>query len=147
MSQDRCTLQVKGLDCPNEVGAIRAALEDQPGVIGLGFDLIHGMMTVDYTAGAVDPGALARRITERTGMPATVSGQPQASSPSWWSLHERWVLTIGSGLALALGMTGSWLGPALGFGGPVAAGLAWIGYALAVVIGGVGIFPRAVRNL
>src|SRR6516165_6405142 len=147
MSQARCTLQVKGLDCPNEIGAIRAALADQPGITGLGFDLIHGLMTVDYTAGVLDPGALARRITERTGMPATVSGQPETSGPSWWSLHERWILTIGSGLALALGMACSWLGPALGLGGAVASRLAWIGYALAVVIGGVGLFPRAMRNL
>ena len=54
MSQARCTLQVKGLDCPNEVGAIRAALEDQPGITGLGFDLIHGMMTVDIGDSVVE---------------------------------------------------------------------------------------------
>ncbi|HZW29336.1 MAG TPA: cation-translocating P-type ATPase [Isosphaeraceae bacterium] len=147
MSQARCTLEIQGLDCPNEVATIRAALQDQAGIANLGFDLIHGMMTVDYTPGAVDPGALARRITERTGMPATVAGPSEASGPSWWSVHERWVLTFGSGLALAAGMAVSWLGPALGFRGPMAARLGWIGYALAVLIGGVGLFPRAVRNL
>src|SRR4051794_29803986 len=146
MSQARCTLEVKGLDCPSEVAALRAALEDQPDVTGLGFDLIHGVMTVDYTAGAVDPGGLARLIAERTGMPATVQGQPETSGPSWWSQHERWILTVGSGLALALGMAFSWLGPLTGLGRLAADRLAWIGYALAVAIGGVGLFPRAVRN-
>src|SRR5437868_6657122 len=116
MSQARCTLQVRGLDCPNEVEALRAALQDQAGVTGLGFDLIHGTMTVDYAVEAVDPGGLARLIAGRTGLATTVQGQPESLEPSWWSLHERWVLTIGSGVALALGMAFSWLGPAMGLG-------------------------------
>ena len=33
-------------------------------------------MTVDHVAGVVDPAGLARLITERTGMPATVQGEP-----------------------------------------------------------------------
>ncbi len=82
-------------------------------------------------------------------MPTTVQGQPEesGSEPSWWSRHEQWVLTIGSGLALAVGMAFSWLGPAVGLSEPTANRLAVAGYALAVVIGGVGLFPRAARNL
>ena len=57
MSQARSMIQVRGLDCPNEVEALRAALRDQEGITGLGFDLIHGTMTVDHVAGVVDPGA------------------------------------------------------------------------------------------
>ena len=48
MGRARCTLEVRGLDCAVEVAALRAALENVPGVGTLGFDLIHGMMTVDY---------------------------------------------------------------------------------------------------
>src|SRR5947199_7479767 len=114
MSQARCTLRVRGLDCPNEVEVIRGALKDQPGVTGLGFDLIQGMMTVDYAEGAVNPQGLARLIAERTGMQATIEGQPEATQPSWWSQSERWILTAGSGLALALGLASSGLGPAMG---------------------------------
>jgi Cd2+/Zn2+-exporting ATPase len=116
-------------------------------VTSLGFDLIHGTMTVDYIPGAVEPQGLARLVAERTGMQANVQGQLEGSGPSWWSLHERWLLTIGSGLALVLGMIFSWLAPAKGQGWATAGRLAWVGYALAVVIGGVGLFPRAVRNL
>jgi Cd2+/Zn2+-exporting ATPase len=149
MSQARCMLEVRGLDCPNEVEALRAALRDQEGITGLGFDLIHGTMTVDYIPGVVDPGKLARLIGERTGLQATVQGQPEGSGsePSWWSRSERWVLTAGSGVALALGMAFSWLGPALGLPESTANRLAMTGYALAVVVGGVGLFPRAARNL
>ena len=62
MSQARCTFQVRGLDCPSEVESLRAALRDQPGVTNLGFDLIHGTMTVDFGEGAVEPEQLARLI-------------------------------------------------------------------------------------
>ena len=79
MTQVRSMIQVRGLDCPNEVEALRAALRDQEGIAGLGFDLINGMMTVDHVAGVVDPSRLARLITERTGMPATVQGEAEAS--------------------------------------------------------------------
>jgi Zn2+/Cd2+-exporting ATPase len=147
MSQDRIMLQVRGLDCPTEVAALRAALRDQEAITGLGFDLIHGTMTVDYRAGAVDPVGLARLIAERTGMQATVQGSPEGSAPSWWSRHEQWVLTVGSGLALAVGMAFSWLGPAMGLGELAAGRLSVLGYAMAVGIGGVGLFPRAARNL
>ena len=114
MSQARIMLQVRGLDCPNEVAALCAALRNQEAINGLGFDLINGTMTVDYQAGALDPAGLARLIGERTGMQATVQGEPEGSGASWWSRYGEWVLTIGSGLALAFGMAFSWLGPAMG---------------------------------
>ena len=147
MSQARIMLQVRGLDCPNEVAALCAALRDQEAINGLGFDLINGTMTVDYQAGALDPAGLARLIGERTGMQATVQGEPEGSGASWWSRYGEWVLTIGSGLALALGMAFSWLGPAMGLGSVAAGRLSVFGYAMSVVIGGVGLFPRAARNL
>ena len=70
MSQSRCTLSVRGLDCPNEVETLRAALEGSPGVTRLGFDLIHGLMTVDYETSVIDPEGLLRRVRERAGMQA-----------------------------------------------------------------------------
>jgi len=147
MSQARCTLQVRGLDCPSEVEALRAALRDQPGVTSLGFDLIHGTMTVDYDDGAVEPEPLARVVSERTGLHTTVQGQPEGLAPSWWSRNERWVLTTGSGLGLALGVTFSWLGTAVGLDPIFAERLASVSFMSAVLVGGIGLFPRAVRNL
>ncbi len=128
MSQARCTFQVRGLDCPSEVESLRAALRDQPGVANLGFDLIHGTMTVDFGEGAVEPEQLARLITERTGLHTTVQGQPEGLAPSWWSGNERWVLTAGSGLGLALGLGFTWLGTAVGLSAAVAERLAAVGF-------------------
>src|SRR5262249_46845478 len=147
MSQARCTIQVKGLDCPTEVAELRAALKDQPGITSLGFDLIHGLMTVDHSPDSVRPEHLAKLIAERTGMQATLVGQPEGLGPSWWAQSQQWILTIGSGLALAVGTGFSWLGPAIGLDPTTAERLAMSGYALAVVIGGIGLFPRAVRNI
>src|SRR5271165_1152225 len=107
MSQSRCTLSVRGLDCPNEVEVLRAALEGSPGVARLGFDLIHGLLTVDYEAALNDPEGLVRLIHERAGMSATLVGQSHetAGAPAgWWSRHGRWVSTLASGLALAAGV-------------------------------------------
>ncbi len=154
MSQVRSMIQVRGLDCPSEVESLRAALRDQEGITGLGFDLIHGTMTVDHVDGVVNPVRLARLITERTGMPASVlgdgggsEGSEGSAAESWWSRYGPWVLTAGSGLALVVGLAFSWLGPALGLSATVAGRLAVAAYAVAVVIGGVELFPQAARNL
>ncbi len=113
----------------------------------MGFDLIHGMMTVDHDEDVIKPGDLVRLIAERTGMEATLQGKAGYSAPSWWSRHQRQVLTTGSGLALALGLAVSWLGPPLGLGDAQASRLARLFYVLAVAVAGVELFPRAVRNL
>ena len=75
MTQARSMIQVRGLDCPNEVAATARGSRDQGGgITGLGFDLINGVMTVDHVVEVVDPVRLARLITERTGMPGERAG-------------------------------------------------------------------------
>src|SRR5271165_6542854 len=116
MSQSRCTLSVRGLDCPNEIEILRAALEGSPGVTRLGFDLIHGLLTVDYETGVIDHEGLLLRVRERAGMQADLAGQPATLSPdstSWWLRHGRWASTVGSGLALGIGLAAAWLNPML----------------------------------
>ncbi len=147
MNQARSTLHVKGLDCPNEVDSLSAALRGQAGVTGLVFDLIHGTMTVDYDDQVIDPESLVRLVRERTGMEASLVGQIEPLATSWWSRYEGWVLTLGSGLALAAGVGVSWLGPALGLSSPLTHGVARWCFGLAVIVGGIGLFPRAARNL
>ena len=97
-------LKVQGLDCPTEVDALRRGPGGRPGVVGLGFDLIHGVMTVDYEPGATDPARLVRRVAERAGMQATVLGEPEVARLRGGSRHGRWVATGGSGLALLAGI-------------------------------------------
>ena len=108
MSQARCTLTVQGLDCPTEMDAIRAAFKDVPGILGLGFDLIHGTVTVDYEPEALRPSHLIDRLAQRARMQATLLGEPQVRE-TWWSRHGRWATTAGSGAALLLGVVTWWL--------------------------------------
>jgi Cd2+/Zn2+-exporting ATPase len=123
------------------------ALKDQRGVAQLSFDLIHGTLTIDYDEGQVDPAEIIRLIAERTGLRSSLQGQVERTVPSMWSRHGRWVVTAVSGLALAVGTAFSWLGPALGLEQAGAGRMARVSYALAVVVGGIGIFPKAARNL
>src|SRR3954453_13641034 len=149
MSQSRCTLSVRGLDCPNEVGTLRAALEGSPGIHRLGFDLINGLMTVDYAEGAADPVTLVRLIRERAGMEAALVGLPESTvaPSSWWSRNGRLVATAGSGLALGLGLLVAWLGPRTGLDATLGERLARACFGLSVAIGGAWLYPRAIPSL
>ncbi len=138
MARARCTIEVRGLDCAVEVAALRSALEGAPGVGTLGFDLIHGMMTVDYDPEATEPAAISRRIAARAGMKAELAGSPEVTE-SWWSRNGRWASTAASGLSLLVGVLIDWL-----TGSPTGARVA---YALAVFAGGLDLVPRAARSL
>jgi Cd2+/Zn2+-exporting ATPase len=147
MQQTRCTFEVRGLDCAQEAEALRGALRDREGVVSLGFDLIHGTMTVDYLEGVVSPEELSREIAEWTGLQATVQGKADGSARPWWLRHQGWLLTGGSGLALAVGLVLSWGARELHLSQPLAGRLAVVAFGLAVAVGGIGLFPRALSNL
>ena len=149
MSEARCMLHVRGLDCPKEVDSLTAALNDQVGVSGLGFDLIHGTMTVDYDDDLVDPEAIIRRIADRTGLQSTPEGGVERTVPSWWSRHGAcWVITLQvRGCRWPWALAASMGSGALGWEQAGGDRLARVAYALAVVVGGIGIFPPAARNL
>ena len=140
MSQARCTFQVQGLDCQVEVDALSASLLGAPGVQTLGFDLIHGTMTVDYQPNFSSPESLAELIAKKAGMTATIQGAPVDSGGDKASVWKnRWTATAASGLALfagvlcsANGMSAWWT---RGF------------YAAAVLSGGIELFPKAIRGL
>ena len=142
--QARCTLKVRGLDCPNEVPPIRAALEGVPGVLGMDFDPTGGTVAVDYEPGVTGPAAageadrrdgrdarragrgppvVAGRRMPRTGGPGRPAG-PRRPRRGW-----RW----GSA------------GERRGRGGPPAVAVA--GYGLAIAAGAVELLPKAWRGL
>lgn len=141
LSPARCTLQVDGLDCPAEMNPLRAALEGSAGVRALGFDLIHGTMTIDFDPAAATPAGLLERVKARTGMTARLVGVDQPAEPpaGWWSRHRRSALVAGSGLLLLAGVVLGHLGAPR-----------WLergAYLLAIVVGGYELFPKGVRSL
>ncbi len=152
MAQNRATIRVQGLDCPSEVPPIRRALEGQPGVSALAFDPSGGTVEVTFDPSQTNPIALARRVTESAGMkaqaivgPVLSAGAPAAGAPAATGrvplaerLH-RWGPVLGSGLALGLGTLLQWRG-----GSELAARALFV---LAIVVGGLELFPKAARSL
>jgi Cd2+/Zn2+-exporting ATPase len=147
MSEGRCTLRVCGLDCPSEVDLLRSALQGQPGLTALEFDVIHGTMTVVYKEGATDPTRILQLIGERAGMQASVLDRSNAETQTWWSRRGDWALILGSGLALGVGLAVEWLGPALGLSGQFVPRLTHFAYGSAVAVGGIGLIPKVARSL
>ena len=64
-----------GLIAPMKLRPCRAALEGSPGVTRLGFDLLHGLMIVDYETSVIDREGLLRRVRERAGMQADLAAR------------------------------------------------------------------------
>ena len=143
MSLARCTIQVQGLDCPVEVAALRSAFEQAPGVSTLGFDLIHGIMTVEYDPDHAEPASLVRRVTTRAGMKAELVGSPEVPRAGWWVRNSRPATTAAAGLFLLGGVVFDHLTPT----GSRASSGAMVAYGLAIVAGGLDLAPRAWRNL
>lgn len=148
MSRSRSTFHVRGLDCEHEVEQIRAALKDAPGIETLGFDLINGLMTVDYDDAVADPKRLAARLTERSGLATTVVGEPEAERPpSWWSRRGLQASTVAAGAMLGVGMGLHYFGERIGLSVSLADRASAAFCAAAIAAGGAWLFPRAWRSL
>lgn len=98
------TLQIRGLDCAEEVALLRDGLEPVPGVHRLSFDLLRGRATIDFDEQRLD---VTRLIDEvgKTGLNAIeCAACPSNVSPNPTSDHRRLRigLCVASGL-LALG--------------------------------------------
>jgi Cd2+/Zn2+-exporting ATPase len=141
MGRARCSFQVRGLDCPVEVAALRSALDGAPGVGTLGFDLIHGVLTVEYDPEATNPPALIRRIAARAGMTAELAGTAETlSQPQrWWTRHARWLAVAASGLMLLTGVLTSELS--------ILSSYSKTFYVIACLAGGYELAPGAWRSL
>lgn len=143
MSRGRCSIQVQGLDCPVEVAALRSAFEGAPGVRSLGFDLIHGIMSVDYDPAETEPAALVRRVAARAGMKGALVGSPELAEVGWWGRNRRWAATVAAGLILGAGVAVDHAASTEHQPARAAPAL----YALAIAAGGVDLVPRAWRSL
>ena len=144
---------VKGMDCANEVGALRAALAGVVSPDSLSFDVLAGVMEVPS---AVDPEAVIAAVAT-TGMRASLSTEDGPSPPTWWEAHGQGALAalsgvgVAAGFALHAGLRG--FGEAIGSEG-LAEGtvhsVPWpavSAYALAVGAGLSLVLPKAWRSL
>jgi len=132
----RAAFIVEGMDCADEVRQIEDKLGRLPGVTNLQFDLMRRRLVVE---GAITSAEVQRAIKE-AGMTARPEGE-QARPLTFWEQRGRLVVTVISGLLLALGLVLGWSGAAERVTAPL--------LAVSTIAGGWFIAPRgwrAVRN-
>ena len=148
-------LRVPAMDCADEVALVRRALEADPGVVHVGFDLVDSRvdLTIDPTQTTE---ARVRDAIAGTGL--AVETAPSAAEPSVRRDRTSSTDLVVSGLLVVVGWVidgtaaGTWQEAFLGHAGQDAFGHAhapWAipAYGLATVIGLWRMWPRAVAAL
>ncbi|MCB2156192.1 heavy metal translocating P-type ATPase [bacterium] len=149
---NQAAFRILGMDCAEEIAALKAELSPMDGVGELSFDLLSAKMTVEFDPASTNLEALAAAV-KRTGMtakPWTEKGADEETA--FWERRGRSVMTTASGAATAAGFV---IHAAIG-GFPAAFG--WgetdgpmpiapvILYSLAIITGGWFVFPKAAAS-
>ena len=145
--------RIHGMDCAEEVTALKAEVAPLSGVRDLGFDVLNGKMIVEFSESAVSPEAVIAAVA-KTGMraePWPDSGET-VERAGWWARWNRTVMTTASGLLLAAGLavhvaTSGWRAAFGGHEGltmPLATRILYFG---AVVTGAWYVIPKGWRAL
>lgn len=146
-------LRIKGMDCAEEVAALKAELLPLPGVQDLAFDVLNAKMTVTYAEDTVTPAALEAAVA-RTGMTAEPwRDLKQDMAPvDVWTRWGRLILMSVSGVLIVLGflihgLSSGW-GATFGLDGERATPwLSQVLYTCAAISGGWYVVPKAWRAL
>ena len=154
------TYRISGMDCADEVNALKATVGRLPGIGSLGFNLIEGTMTLQLDAEQVDEAAI-RDAVGRAGLEAEVVDETCPSGvcaveEGWWRRRGRAFMCWSSGALVLMGF----LSHAILHGSLLHALVAGEGmshhefpppvmlfYAAAVVMGGWFIAPKAILAL
>jgi Cd2+/Zn2+-exporting ATPase len=98
------SFHVVGMDCADEVAALRSVLAPLPGVRDLSFDLMNGKLTVAYLEDLFEPAELFAAVA-RTGMRAQPwsNGRSAALAANGWKRWGRTFTTTASGLFVLMG--------------------------------------------
>ena len=86
------TLKVQGMDCAEEVGTLRAALQPVEGVHELSFNLLEGQLSVSYDPERLSSDDLTSMVN-RTGLRAERLGGVSLAGPEG-SIGDRWGRTV-----------------------------------------------------
>lgn len=157
------TYRIKGVDCAEEVSALKGTVGKLPGVTSLDFNLIDGTMTVQFDAGQVEDETIIHAV-RRAGLEGVAVDEACPSGvcaveEGWWAKRGRAVMCWSSGALVLVGFVthavlhGSLLHALLGGEGISHHEFPWsviFFYGLAVLTGGWFVVPkawRAVRRL
>ncbi|TWT45855.1 putative cadmium-transporting ATPase [Phycisphaerae bacterium RAS1] len=97
-------LKIDGMDCAEEIAALRAALGPLSGIQKIDFNLLERRMTVQFTPEQVGDEAIIRAV-QRTGLRATPfrEAAEYADDRSLWRRRGRTLMTAVSGVLLVAG--------------------------------------------
>ena len=99
------TYKIDGMDCAEEVAALKAELARLPGISDMAFDVLNGKMTVVFSETKVTSDQLVTAV-ERTGMRAERwhDSAQRIDERRGWERWGRTALTLASGLCLVAGL-------------------------------------------
>ena len=144
---EKITLEVFGLDCPNESAILERILSDQKGILNLNFDYINAQMLVEYDPDLIQPDEIL--ACARSSSMKVEFAREKIQEETGWKKHLRMFLTAGSGVCLVIGfilhlaLEGGAQGVFSTTGGPSVPHLAIVFYALAIISGGYFVLPKA----
>lgn len=154
MTRHKATYHVAGLDCIEEVSALRRTVGRLAGVADLEFNLMKGTFQVVFEKGPLPDDVILAAIKSAgfEGAPASAGGSPGQADGSCWQRHGRLVMCSCSGLLTLAGflthalahdgflhaLAGNEAGPDHNF--PLVSILL---YVAAAVTGGYYVFPKA----
>jgi Zn2+/Cd2+-exporting ATPase len=145
--------KIHGMDCAEEVAALRAVLAQMDGVGELAFDVLNAKLTIDFADATVTPAALVASIA-KTGMRAEPwREQSQATNASNSTQWNRAVLTAVSGALIVAGfvvhgLADGWHAAITGSDGSLASSpLPNLCYLAAAIAGGWFVVPKAWRAM
>jgi len=111
----KSSFRIAGMDCAEEIAALRSVLGPVGGVEDLQFDLLNSKLTVTFNEAQTSESVLMAAVS-RTGMKAEVwrMANDPAQPRSWWERNGRMTLAVASGALIAAGFVLH--GAASGFG-------------------------------
>ncbi len=105
----RTTYTVHGLDCAEEVAALKLELEGRRGIVSLDFDILNARMTVSYDPAEISADAIISAVAS-TGMKAVPWSEAETEQKlPFWRDRGPLLMTCVSGGALLAGFLSHWL--------------------------------------
>jgi len=137
------TLNVAGMDCADEVAAVKGVLEPLADVDHVEVNLIRGTVTVSHHDSTLSADALITAIG-KAGLKATSSGSLHEEASGIAGVGPFRLISVAiSGVVLGAGLLWGWLPAVISGGEPGSATIQLWLYMVSIIAGGSVILPKA----
>lgn len=99
----RETFKIQELDCAEESRLLKKALENEPGIKRLDFNILNRQMIVTYDPNLTDSEKILKMIGSTGMRGALFQEEGRDEALSFWQHHGRFILCVTSGIFLAIG--------------------------------------------